>query len=102
MDPSAKKNETPKYPEWSELNEINKQNKSLQDLLNSLKILEQNNPKHTSVQERKVLSDTNSTKLKKLRINIWENEDNLPIDENWNEINVSDMWPEWIPEQLNN
>ena len=33
---------------------------------------------------------------------LWENEDNLPTDGNWNEITPEDMWPEWIPEELNN
>ena len=34
--------------------------------------------------------------------NIGINEDNLPINENWEEISVAEMWPEGIPDELNN
>jgi len=34
---------------------------------------------------------------------LWDRNDViLPTDENWNQISVKDIWPERIPEELNN
>ncbi len=64
-----------KLPNWSEAKEIQETNKSLSDLLKNLKILEQENPEHPSVKERKELSENNATKLNKLKYIV---ENNIP------------------------
>jgi len=102
MGPKAKQMEQ-KLPEWSEVKKIDETNKELRKILENLNFLEKNNPEHPSVKEKKDIIDNNSTILKNFKNEIlWINEDNLPTDENWDEISVADIWPEWIPEELNN
>ena len=77
MDPSAQKMET-KIPEWSEAKEIQQNNKSLSELLKNLKILEDNNPNHSSIEERKTLSENNATKIQELKLDFKKNILNNP------------------------